>query len=78
MTDDRIAVLPAAPAYVGLAHPIDGPLKESGSLWTYDGFTCRLLTEGAILRPRSQPVAAPASKPSPEPASDAAADQPSA
>ena len=55
---ERIAVLPAAPAYVGvLKHPIDGPLKAEGSLWTYDGFTCRMLTDGAIMREPVEPVA---------------------
>lgn len=75
MTDNRIAVLPAAPAYVGLKHPIDGKLAEGGSLWSYDGFTCRLLTEGAILRkPKEEPVEPEADQPAPaEPLAEAAA-----
>jgi hypothetical protein len=57
---DRIKVLPGHENARGLLHPIDGELKDEGSLWTYDGFTCRLLTDGDIRRaPEDPPAAAP-------------------
>lgn len=68
---DRIAVLASAPAYVGLKHPIDGPLKETGSLWTYDGFTCRMLVDGVIVREPS--AQAPPAQSEPDAAAEAQA-----
>jgi hypothetical protein len=31
-----------------LSHPIDGPLRSYGSIWTYDAFTCQMLKDNAI------------------------------
>lgn len=47
---DRIAVLPNKDSAIGMAHPIDGPLKKDGSLWLDDLFTARRLTDGSIIR----------------------------
>jgi hypothetical protein len=47
---------------VGCGHPIDGVLREHGSFWTYDSYTCQMLMDGVIrdtgevdtgLQPRS-------------------------
>ena len=57
-----------------LTHPASGGLLDAsgqvppdGRPWLYDGVTCRLLTEGAIVRAEAAPSAEPA-PPSADPA----------
>lgn len=58
----KIKVYPTSDASLNIKHPADGPLKASGSEWTYDGFTCRMLSDGAVTdqAPSSAAPAAPA------------------
>ena len=58
-----IKVLPVDASAVGLVHPVDGPLSEAGSLWSYDTFTVRHLDAGVIRRFEAEAVVpAPAPK----------------
>jgi len=45
---NKITVYPTAKNSLVLSHPIDGPLSTDGSSWTRDGFTARMITDGAI------------------------------
>lgn len=62
-------IYPAQENAIGLRHPIDGPLAAAGSLWTEDGFTARLITDGAVTRDATAAWTAPAGD---APAADAA------
>jgi hypothetical protein len=42
----KIMVYPASAAALNCPHTIDGPPKIGGSMWEYDGETCRALVEG--------------------------------
>jgi hypothetical protein len=43
----KIKVYPTSKTSMVLDHPIDGKLKCSGSEWEQDGFTARMITDGA-------------------------------
>ena len=58
-----VKVYPTRSASLNLVHPMDGQLKLDGSFWTYDGFTCRCLTDGAVTEEEAK-----AYKPAPKPA----------
>ena len=60
---DPIKVLPTTSDEVGLVHPVDGALAAEGSLWSYDAFTMRQLTSGAIRRFEADVDGAVAPKP---------------
>ena len=51
-----IKVLPVDASAVGLVHPVDGPLAEGGSLWSYDTFTVRNLDADVIRRFEAEAV----------------------
>jgi hypothetical protein len=36
------------PNSLNIAHPIDGKLKPEGSHWEDDGFTARMIADGAV------------------------------
>jgi hypothetical protein len=66
---DKINVRPTKPSAIGLKHPDGAPLAKEGTIWPYDGFTCRLLTEKSIERvpdEKPAPAAAPAQAPAPK------------
>lgn len=44
----HMKIYPAKESALNISHPIDGPCRPDGAHWTYDGFTCRCLTDGAI------------------------------
>jgi len=46
----KIKVYPTKASALNVRHLIDGKLARAGSEWTEDGFTARLLTDGAITR----------------------------
>jgi hypothetical protein len=46
----KITVYPTKENALNIQHPIDGPLKAAGSIWEQDGFTSRMLTDGAVTR----------------------------
>ncbi len=58
-----IKVYPTKAASLNLVHPIDGRLKVGGSFWTYDGFTCRCLTDNAVTEEEAKAYVPPASPP---------------
>lgn len=43
----KIKVYPTSKTSMVLNHPIDGKLKSAGSEWEQDGFTARMITDGA-------------------------------
>ena len=55
----KIRVYPAKASALNLRHPIDGKLGATGGEWTEDGFTARLLTDGAITRDAGAALPAP-------------------
>jgi len=74
MTTIAIKPNPAKPSALALKHPVSGALidaqgnvPDAGREWLYDGFTCRMLVDGAVLRADDPIFAAPkrddASKP---------------
>ncbi len=36
------------PNALNIAHPMDGKLRPDGSFWEDDGFTARMLADGAV------------------------------
>lgn len=46
----KITVYPTKESALNIRHPSDGPLKLAGSQWEQDGFTARMLTDGAVTR----------------------------
>lgn len=68
----KIMVYPTAQNSLVIRHPIDGQLKAEGSKWEQDGFTARMLTDGAVTsshnlawesaEPPADPSAPPAHK----------------
>lgn len=58
-----------------LRHPHSGPIlghdgkvPEEGKAWLYDGFTCRMLTDGAVVRADDPMFAPPRAADTPKPA----------
>jgi hypothetical protein len=43
-----VTVYPTSRAALSIKHPINGALIADGSQWTRDGFTARMLTDGAV------------------------------
>jgi len=44
----KITVYPLSENALNIKHPSDGPLVDTGSAWNNDGFTARMITDGAI------------------------------
>lgn len=51
-----ITVYPTKKSALHLVHPTHGVLREAGSIWPKDSFTCRRLGDGSITE--TQPAAA--------------------
>jgi hypothetical protein len=43
-----VTVYPTSRAALSIKHPINGALIADGSQWTRDGFTARMLADGAV------------------------------
>lgn len=50
----KIMVYPTHQNALVIAHPSDGPLSDQGSLWQHDGFTARMLTDGAVTTDKAR------------------------
>lgn len=59
----KTKVYPTAQNSLVLVHPIDGPLKVTGSDWELDGFTCRMLADSAVTSDPAQGWSPDANKP---------------
>lgn len=46
----KITVYPTKENALNIRHPIDGPLRATGSAWEQDGFTARMLSDGAVTQ----------------------------
>jgi len=44
----QVTVYPTKRSACLIAHPTAGPLKQSGSVWPHDGFTCRMIKTGMV------------------------------
>lgn len=56
----HVKIFPATANALNVAHPIDGPCRSEGSHWTYDGFTCRCLTDGTVTDDPAKAYKSPA------------------
>jgi hypothetical protein len=74
----KIKVLPAKKSALNLKHPIDGPMTAAGAMWEQDGFTFRLLTDGAITRDPEKAWKAPVEAAASPPAAESAPTEPPA
>jgi hypothetical protein len=59
----KTKVYPTSASSLVIAHPIDGKLRAEGSDWEADGFTARMLTDGAVTDDASRAWGGP---PAPE------------
>lgn len=67
----KVKVYPTAMSSLAIRHPSDGALREGGTIWTMDGFTARMLADGAVTKDKSKAygkVAQDTPTPAPAPA----------
>jgi hypothetical protein len=70
----QVIVYPTSKNATNIKHPTDGPLRISGSEWTNDGFTARMLSDGAATLDSTAAYKQPApGTPAPAAASSTAA-----
>ncbi|HEY2210272.1 MAG TPA: hypothetical protein VGH62_01390 [Bradyrhizobium sp.] len=48
MSTNTVTVYPTSRAALAIKHPVNGPLSEGGAQWLRDGFTARMLSDGAV------------------------------
>jgi hypothetical protein len=73
----QVTVYPTKRSACLIAHPTAGPLKQGGSVWPHDGFTCRMIKTGMatetvrdgyngdVPKVRTKTPPAPRAKPTP-------------